>query len=312
MLRYLGWRLIAAVLVVVLVTTASFIGLHLAGGDPVLLLVPAGASPEIIENTRRVLGFDQPLGVQYFTFLTQAMTGNFPNSLVTNQPALEAVFGRLPATLDLALAATAVGVVTGLALGFLSVVPKSNFVRSITTATVSLLQATPTFFLAILSVLLFAVHLRLLPTGGSGSPAHLVLPAVMLGISSIAPSIARIFRGSLVEVRSEDFIFALTARGIARPRILGRHVLPNSSLPLITVLGMEFGALLGGTVIIEQIFSWPGVGRLILDSIFLKDFPVVLAGVVFLSASLALINIIIDVLYTVIDPRVRLTGGGAA
>lgn len=312
MIRYVTWRLAAAVLVVVLVTTASFVGLHLGGGDPVLMLVPAGAPPEIIENTRRVLGFDQPLPIQYGVFVSQALSGNFPDSLVTGQPALVAVLDRLPATLDLALCATAAGLFSGLIMGYLCVQPKSAVVRSTATAAVSLLQATPTFFLAILGVLFFAVKLGWVPTGGSGSPVQLVLPSLILGLSSIAPGIARIFRGTLVDVRREDYVFTLAARGVSSRRILGRHILPNSSLPLVTVMGMEFGALLGGTVIIEQIFSWPGVGRLIVNSIFLRDFPVVLAGVVVLSAALALLNIVIDLLYVVIDPRVRLSGGSSS
>ncbi|WP_261167265.1 ABC transporter permease [Microbacterium sp. Marseille-Q6965] len=307
MISYLAWRLSAAVLVVLAVTTTCFVALHLSG-DPVLMLVPAGAPPEVIENTRRALGFDQPFLTQFGTFVVQALTGQFPDSIVTGRPALELVLSRVPATVDLAVVATILGLVVGLLLGWLAGGVRSGLVRGLATSVTSLLQATPSFFIAVVAVLVIAVNLRLLPTGGSGSPAQLVLPSTVLALS-IAPSIARVFRGTLVGVRDEDFVFALRARGVRESRIVGRHVLPNSSLPLVTVLGMEFGALLGGTVIIEQIFSWPGVGRLIVDSIFQKDYPVVLAGVIFLSAALAVLNIIVDLLYVVIDPRVRLAGG---
>ena len=307
MISYQVWRVCAAVLVVLAVTTTAFVALHLSG-DPVLLLVPAGAPPEVIEATRHALGFDRPFLVQFGTFVAQAFQGRFPDSIVTGQPAMDLVLSRVPATLDLAIVATIGGVVLGLVLGWLAGGVRSRVVRGIATSITSLLQATPAFFIAVIAVLVISVNLRLLPTGGSGSPEQLVLPGTVLALS-MAPSIARVFRGTLVDVRDEDFVFALRARGVRGPRVVARHILPNSSLPVVTVLGMEFGALLGGTVIIEQIFSWPGVGRLIVDSIFQKDFPVVLAGVVFLSAALALLNIVVDLVYVLIDPRVRLTGG---
>ncbi|WOF23441.1 ABC transporter permease [Microbacterium betulae] len=307
MISYLAWRVSAGVLVVLAVTTTCFVALHLSG-DPVLMLVPAGAPPEVIENTRRALGFDRPFLVQFGTFVAQAFTGRFPDSIVTGGPALELVLSRVPATVDLAIAATVLGLVVGLLLGYLAGSVRNPVVRGAATAVTSLLQATPSFFIAVVAVLVVAVNLRLLPTGGAGTPAQLILPSTVLALS-IAPSIARVFRGTLVEVRREDYVFALRTRGVRESRVLARHILPNSALPLVTVLGMEFGSLLGGTVIVEQIFSWPGVGRLIVDSIFQRDFPVVLAGVVFLSAALAVLNIVVDLVYVAIDPRVRLSGG---
>jgi peptide/nickel transport system permease protein len=307
MIKYVAGRVATAVLVVLVVTTTCFAALHLTG-DPVLMLVPAGAPLDVIESTRSALGFDQPFLVQYGIFVVQAFTGRFPDSLVTGLPALDLVLSRVPATLDLAVTATVIGLILGLVLGYLSANARFAGVRGAATAFTSLLQATPTFFIAVVAVLVVAVNLRLVPTGGAGSPIQLVLPSLVLGLG-IAPSIARVFRGAFTDVKDEDYVFSLRARGVTGSRLLARHILPNSALPLVTVLGMEFGALLGGTVIVEQIFSWPGVGRLMVDSIFQRDFPVVLAGVVFLSAALAVLNIVVDILYVLVDPRVRLAGG---
>lgn len=304
---YLGRRLIASLVAVWGVMTIVFFAMNLSG-DPVLLFVPEGASAESIELVRQQLGYDRPIIVQYLAFLGDAITGNFGTSLVYQQPAISVALARVPATLDLAFAALAIGTALGLTFGYWATRARSPWSRRVPLYFVSLIQAMPSFYLAILAVLVFSLGLRWLPTGGSGSAAHLVLPAFCLGIF-VSPGIARVFRSSLLEVQNADFVRTARAKGSREPRLAVRHIVPNALLPVVTILGMELGSMLGGAVIIETIFSWPGIGRLTIDSIYQRDYPVVLAIVTFLALVFVVVNFAIDVLYALLDPRVRVAEG---
>lgn len=306
MIPAIARRLLSSLIAVWGVMTLVFFAMYLQG-DPVLLFVPENASEEIIEQFRRELGYDRPLIVQYFAFFADALRGDFGNSLIFQQPALTVVLAAVPATVDLAIAGLLVATVVGLAAGYASTRARNPIVRRIPLYFISIVQATPSFYLAVVAVLIFGVTLRVLPTGGSGSPLHLVMPAVCLGLFA-TPGIARVFRSSLLKVQSADFVRTARAKGALETRLATRHIVPNALLPVITILGMELGGMLGGAVIIETIFSWPGIGRLTIQSIFQRDYSVVLAIVTLLALAFVAINFIVDLLYIAIDPRVRVAG----
>ena len=304
MIAFLLRRGMQSVLTVLGVVTAAFFLVRLAG-DPSSLLLPPEASLEDAARLRQALGLDQPLPVQYLRFLQNALGGDFGNSIRDGRPAMELVLERLPATLELALTSFALGVGLAFALGLLIRLAGSARLRAVIMWLAMVRQAVPVFSFGLILILVFSVWLRWLPSLGRGSLANLVLPAVTLGTYELALYL-RLFNASLASEQRQDYVSSAYARGLGRAQVLLRHMLPNALLPLITVAGINLGLLLGGAVVTETVFSWPGVGRLIVQSVSQRDYPVILAGVFLISVIFVAINLLVDLLYGVLDPRVRL------
>lgn len=303
MARYASKRLLQGLLSVFGAITIVFFILRLSG-DPARLMLPPEASEEQVAAMRESLGFTRPLWQQYLDFLGDTVTGNFGDSLYYKSPAMELVFERLPATLLLAAVAIGVSVLVGVAVGVISAYRKNTPLDYVLSGFVLFGQSMPVFWVAVILILVFAETLRWFPTAGFDSPLSLVLPAVALSFYSVAP-IGRTSRASMIKVLDENYITAAEAQGFAPRQILLGKALKNSLLPVITVVGLEFGTMVGGAVVSETVFAWPGVGRLIMQAIANRDFPLAQVCVLVLSIVFIVINLVIDLLYFYIDPRIK-------
>ena len=303
--RFLLRRLLRTIVVVWGVVTVVFVVVRLSG-DPIALLVAPDTPPAEIERLRDRLGLNEPLPVQYGIFVRDALTGDFGTSLRYNRDALEVVTERIPATLQIALAAFALAVVVAVPVGILSAVRPNSLLDNVAMLLALVGQAVPTFFLGIVLILLFAVRLGWFPTSGLGSPAGLVLPAITLGAFAMA-SITRLTRASMLEVLGQDFVRTVRAKGLGEALVVNRHALRNALVPVVTIMGLQFGALLGGSVVTETVFALPGMGRLIVQSIGNRDYPVVQAGVFLIALAFVGVNLVVDILYALLDPRIRLS-----
>jgi peptide/nickel transport system permease protein len=307
MRRYVLARLAQSVLVVLLSLTAVF-GMVRLGGDPVLLFLPMDIQAKDVDEYREALGFNDPLLVQYARFMAGAVRGDFGESLRYRRDALGLVLERLPATLLLAGSAILLTLLVAVPLGVLTAVRRDTAVDHVGTVVTVLGQATPGFWLGLMLIYLFAVQLRWLPTGGSGSLAHLVMPSVVLA-AFFAARVARLTRSATLDVLNEEFIKTARAKGLGESRVIGKHTLRNSAIPIVTLAGLEAGQLLGGAVVTETIFAWPGLGRLTVQALLNRDFPVVMAAVSFTSIVYTLMNLLVDLAYGWLDPRVRVRAG---
>ena len=304
MRTYVIRRLWQSALTLVGVSVLVFVILRVVPGDPAKMLLPEGAPQSAIEELNRQLGLQEPLYVQYGLFIQSVFRGDFGQSFQYRAPALQVVTERLMATVQLALAAMLITVGVGVSLGIVAAVRRGTGYDYASTVLAVLGQSLPNFWLGIMLILLFGVALRWLPTSGFESWRHLILPAVTLAAFPMA-LVARLTRSSMLEILGRDFIRTGRAKGLAERAVILRHALRNAAVPLLTVLGLQIGTLLGGAVITESVFAWPGMGKLVVDAIFFRDFPVV-QTVLILSATLfVVINLLVDLLYTVIDPRMR-------
>jgi len=301
---YLIRRLLQSILVLFGVSLVVFLILHLTG-DPTLLLLPPDATAEEIHRFREAMGFNDPVLVQYLRFFRGAVQGNFGDSLRHGEPAFALVVERLPATLELTAAALLVALCLALPAGIISAVRRNTPLDYATTVVALLGQSMPTFWLGIMLILIFSVQLSLLPSSGRGDLEHLVLPAITLGLFTTA-RITRLTRSGMLEVLGQDFIRTARAKGVSERPVIWKHALKNASIPIVTIVGIELGTLLGGAVITETIFAWPGVGRLSVQAIFNRDYPVVQAAVFVLASTFVVVNLIVDIAYTYLDPRIRL------
>lgn len=302
MAGYLALRAVHGALVVLAITTIVFFALQLTG-DPAAFLISPNTTAEELAALRTKLGLDGSVFEQYFRFARSALTGDFGVSFRQGEPAVKLVLQRLPATLELAAAAAVITILIGIPLGMLAAVAHRTWLDRLL-STLSLLgQAIPVFWLGLILILVFAVQFHLLPAAGRGTLAHLVLPAVALGGYAMA-RVTRVTRSSLIEALNQDYVRTARAKGVSFSRIVNKHALRNASIPVLTVAAIELGTFLGGSIITETIFSWPGLGRLMIQSIQYRDFPTVLAGVFFFSVVIILINILVDVFYTFLDPRI--------
>jgi peptide/nickel transport system permease protein len=250
------------------------------------------------------MGFDDPLIVQYGRFLKGALRGDFGLSFRHNQPALQLVWDRMPATVQLTLAAMLISVSIAVPIGILSAVKRNSLLDHVGMVIALLGQSMPVFWLGIMLILIFGVKLRLLPSFGMGGIDHLILPALTLGMFTMART-ARLTRSEMLEILGQEYIRTARAKGVPPWSVILRHALKNAAIPIVTVIGLEMGTLLGGAIITETIFAWPGVGRLTVQAIYNRDFPVVQAAVFTLACIFVLINFVVDILYTYLDPRVR-------
>lgn len=276
---------------------------HLSG-DPVLLMVSPDAPPDVVATTRQALGFDRPLYEQFARYLGNAAHGDLGVSLRMNRPVISLILERLPATMKLTLAALVIAVLVAIPAGIVSAVKRGTVVDRLAMAGAVAGQAVPIFWLALLLIALFGVRLRWLPVYGSGSLAHFVLPAVSLS-TIIMGRLARLVRSSMLEVLGQDYVRTARAKGLGEPRVLAVHALKNASIPIVTLLGLQFAQLLGGAVVTETIFAWPGIGRLVVEAIFNRDFPVVQGVVLVVSLIFVAVNVLVDLSYAVLDPRIR-------
>jgi ABC-type dipeptide/oligopeptide/nickel transport system permease component len=278
---------------------------HLSG-DPVLLMVPADASPELIRTTRQALGFDRPLYEQFARYIGNVVQGDLGTSLRINRPVARLIGERLPATILLTVAALMLATLTAVPMGILSAVKRGTLIDRLAMVGAVAGQAVPIFWLALLMIAFFGVQLRWLPVFGYGTWAHLVLPAVSLS-TIVLGRLARLVRSSMLEVLGQDYVRTARAKGLAEWRVLSTHALRNAAIPIVTLLGLQFAQLLGGAVVTETIFAWPGVGRLVVEAIFNRDFPVVQGVVLVVALIFVVVSLLIDVTYAMLDPRVRET-----
>jgi len=303
MRRYVAARLAQSALVVLLSLSAVF-GMVRLGGDPVLLFLPMDIQAKDVNEFRQRLGFNDPLAVQYARFMAGALHGDFGESLRYRRDALGLVLERLPATLLLAGTSIALTLLIAIPLGLVTAVRRDTLVDHVGTVAMVLGQAIPGFWLGLMLIYLFAVYLRWLPTGGTGSLAHLVMPSVVLA-AFFSARVARLTRSAVLDVLGEEYITTARAKGLGEGRVIVKHTLRNSAIPIVTLAGLEAGQLLGGAVITETIFAWPGLGRLTVQALLNRDFPVVMAAVSFTSIVYTLMNLAVDLAYGWLDPRVR-------
>ena len=303
MLSYLIRRLLVTVPVLLGISFVSFALLYLSG-DPTDFLLPVNV-PEATRQAFRVAqGFDQPLVVQFVNFLGRALTGDFGTSLRFQQSAGSLVWERLGATGELALAAMVFAIVVGVPAGAIAAYRFGGFADRAVRSISLLGQAIPNFYLGVVAVIVFAVWLRVLPSGGRGTPQQLLLPALTLGFGLVA-LIARVTRSCMLDALKQDYIRTARAKGLGEGLVVWKHALRNAFIPVLTVIGLQFGLLLNGVFVTEIVFSWPGVGRLAIQSIYSRDFPIV-QTIVFLSAvTFVFLNLLVDLLYAVFDPRIR-------
>jgi len=304
MRTYVLRRLAQSALTLLGVSVLVFVILRVLPGDPARMLLPDGAPESAVAELNRQLGLREPFVVQYGLFLGSVARGDFGQSFQYRAPALRVVLERLPATVHLTLAAMLITIAAGVPLGIFTAVRRGTRYDVAGTIVAVLGQSLPNFWLGIMLILLFGVALRWLPTSGFASWTSLVLPAVTLGAFPTA-LVARLTRSSMLEILNRDYIRTGRAKGLAERSVVFRHALRNAAIPVLTVIGLQIGALLGGAVITESIFAWPGMGKLIVDAIFFRDFPVVQTVLILSATVFVVINLAVDLLYTVIDPRIR-------
>jgi len=301
---FLARRLAQSVLVLLGVSFIVFFILYLTG-DPALVLLPPDSSEEDVQKFRQAMGFNDPFIVQYGRFLVGALHGNFGQSVRHGEPAFGLVVERMPATFQLSGAALLVALCLAIPAGIVSAVRRNTVLDYISTVVALLGQSMPTFWLGIMLILVFSVQFNLLPSSGRGTLEHLILPATTLGLFTTA-RITRLTRSGMLEVLGQDYIRTARAKGVSDPPVVWKHALKNAAIPIVTIVGIELGTLLGGSIITETIFAWPGVGRLSVQAINNRDYPVVQAAVFLLSSTFVLVNLVVDVVYTYLDPRIRL------
>lgn len=304
MVTYVARRVLVAIPTLVGAATVSFLLMRLIPGDPARVIAGVNATPEDVARIRHQLGLDQPVWLQYLQFVGNLFRLNLGISARTGQPVLDEIISRLPYTIELAVISVAIAVVVGVSFGVIAATRHNTAVDVVISSVAVFGVSIPVFWTGLLLIIIFAVDLRLLPAAGASEPDGFVLPAVTLALFSVG-FIARQTRGAMLEVIGLDYVRTARAKGAARGTVLLKHALRNALLPIITVIGLQFGQLLGGAILTETIYSWPGVGRLLTDSISSRDYATV-QGVVFIFAvSLILVNLVTDVVYAYVDPRIR-------
>jgi peptide/nickel transport system permease protein len=301
--RYVVGRLLQAALALLGVTATAFLLVSLSG-DPAYILLTPEAGEEQRTAFRRLYGLDEPLPVQYVRYVGHVLQGDFGTSFAQGRPALTVVLERVPATLVLTATSVALGVALGIPAGVVAAVTANRAADRAVMALVLLGQSVPTFWLGLVMIRVFAVNLRWLPVSGYGTGLHLAMPAAVLGLY-LAALLARVTRSEMIEALGQDYVRTARAKGLSERAVTVVHALKNALLPVVTLIGLQLGALLGGAVITETVFAWPGVGTLVLDAILRKDYPVVLAAVELVAAGFIVINMSLDVLYGFLDPRLR-------
>ncbi|KQL33961.1 peptide ABC transporter permease [Bacillus sp. FJAT-25509] len=309
MTQYILNRIISAIIVIFGISILSFFLIHLIPGDPVKIMLGLNASPEQVAKLTHHLGLDKPLLVQYLQYINNVFHGDFGTSLKTGRPVLTEILDRFPETIKLAASGMIFAVIIGIALGVLAAKYKDTIIDTFCTGLATLGVSIPSFWLGILLILVFSVKLSWFPIADGTGFRSLILPAITLGVV-MSTMISRLTRNGMVEVLSNDFIRTARSKGLEERHILFRHAFRNVLIPIITVIGLQIAALLGGTVIIEQVFNWPGLGTLSIGAIMSRDFPMIQGTVLFMGAVYVSVNILVDIVYSLIDPRVKLNEKG--
>ena len=304
MLGYTIKRILQVIPVLLIISFICFMMIRLVPGDPVANMLGVNASKEAIAAQRAELGLDKPLLTQYGDFLVKALQGDLGKSITTRRPVIDEIAQRYPATLKLALGATVFAAVVGITFGVLSAVKQNKLTDNVIMVFSLLSVSTPSFFLALVMMPLFSIHLGWLPSMGLRTPLHYVLPIITLGMQSVG-LIARTTRSSMLEVLRQDYIRTSRSRGISQAVIVMRHAFKNALIPVVTVVGLRFGGLLAGSMLVEAVFSVPGIGRFMVDGVLKRDYPVVQGTVLVLATTFVLVNLAVDLIYALIDPRIK-------
>lgn len=305
MTRYIIRRTLVAIPLILAITTLVFVVLRVAlPGDPAKVMAGDRATPELIEQVRHNLGLDRPIWEQYLIFLRRALKGDLGRSVKFREPVVPVIAKAFPFTLKLTLLSVGIGTALGLLVGIVTAVRRYTWIDNLSMAFIVFLYSMPTFWLGLMLMLLLAVRLRWLPVQGVGSWKHFVMPVINLATGEAA-LIARLTRSSIIEVMSADYIRTARAKGLRERLVLWRHALKNALIPIITVVGISVGALLGGAVITESIFGLPGVGRLAIEAIHNRDYPMIQATVLLVAISFVFTNLIVDIIYAYVDPRIH-------
>tara|TARA_Y100001933_G_scaffold242153_1_gene269581 strand:+ start:233 stop:1129 length:897 start_codon:yes stop_codon:yes gene_type:complete len=286
------------------VTFIVFSIMYMTPGDPAQLILGESAPPEAVAELRADMGLEDPFIVQYGRFVVNAVQGDFGKSYTTKRDVFSEIFARFPNTLKLAGVGVLLAIAIGIPVGIISATRQYSFIDSASMIGALLGVSMPNFWLGLMLILFFSVNLGWLPSSGSETFKHMILPAITLGTGAAA-IITRMTRSSMLEVIRQDFIRTARAKGVAEKKVINKHALKNALIPVITVVGLQFGYLLGGAVLTETVFSWPGVGRLLVEAIRQKDTPTVLASVVFMATTFSFVNLLVDVLYAYVDPRIK-------
>mgnify|MGYP005801251333 FL=1 len=304
MLGYFVKRVLQVIPVLFIISFICFMMIRLVPGDPVVNMLGLGASKEAIAAQREELGLDRPLLVQYKDFLVDALHGDLGTSIITRKPVVEEIIDRYPATLKLAVGGTLFASVVGILFGMVSAVWHNKAADNIIMVFSLLAVSTPSFFLALVMMLIFSIWLGVLPSMGLRTPLHYILPIITLGMQSVG-MIARTTRSSMLEVLGQDYIRTSKSRGISRWVIVTRHAFKNALIPVLTMVGLRFGGLLAGSMLVETVFSVPGIGRLMVDGVLDRDYPVVQGTILVLAATFVLVNLAVDLIYALVDPRIK-------
>jgi peptide/nickel transport system permease protein len=302
--RYIGRRLVTSAVVVWGAVTLTFFLVRVLPGDPASLSLGVSADAETVARLRHAMGLDRPLIVQYAIFLRDALRGDFGQSIYLSQPSARLFLVRLPATIELAVAALVLSVLVAFPLGVYAALRAKTRRDALVGVFTLTAQSMPNFWVGIMLILVFSQTLRLLPTFGRGTWQQMVLPVVAVALPMTALT-ARLVRTGMLDNLEEDYVRTARAKGLGQPAVVARHVLKNMLIPVVTVLGLQFGSLLAGTVIVEIVFAWPGVGQLTVDGILRRDYPVVAASVFFISLLFVAVNLVVDISYAYLDPRIR-------
>lgn len=305
MKKYIFKRILLLIPVLLGVSFLVFSIMSLTPGDPAQLILGENAPREAIEQLRDKMGLNSPFFIQYLTFVKNALMGDFGISYSTGRPVFEEIFSRFPNTLLLTILGTIIAILIGVPLGILSATKQYSLIDSISMIAALIGASMPVFWLGLMFILLFSVNLRWFPSGGFDSWKSVVLPAFTSGII-YAGVITRMTRSTMLEVIRQDYIRTAYAKGLKKGSVIFKHALRNAMIPIITIIGLHIGRLLGGAIITETVYSWPGVGRLMIDAIRQKDTPVVMGAVIFLAFAFSIVNLIVDILYVYVDPRMKL------
>ncbi len=308
MLTYIIRRVGLMVFILLGVSVITFSMMHLVPGDPAEMIAMERYGEEVtaetIEHVRGELGLDQPVYLQYFNWLANVLQGDLGYSFRTDRPVLDEILTRLPATLQLALAGMLIALLIAIPVGIVSATRQYSAVDNISMFGALLGVSMPNFWLGLLLIMFFSVHLGWLPVFGRGGIEHLILPAITLG-TGMAAITTRLIRSSMLEVLGQDYIRTARAKGLKENVVIYKHALKNAMIPVVTIIGLQFAFLLEGAVIVEVIFAWPGIGRLLVDSIFARDLPMIQGCILFIAAMFVLVNLLVDLSYAYLDPKIR-------
>ncbi|HSI67655.1 MAG TPA: ABC transporter permease [Planococcus sp. (in: firmicutes)] len=303
MMKYMGQSLLKTIPVLLLITLIVFLLVRVTG-DPVSLMLPETATEQERESLREAMGFNEPLAIQYFTYLSDLVRGDFGDSFRYNTDALTLVLDRLPATFELAIASMIIAVIISVPLGILSAVKRNSFFDLFITGGAVLGKAMPNFWLGIMLILLLSVTFQVFPVSGRGGLGHLVLPAITLG-TGIAAEMTRLIRSSMLEILGQDFIRTARSKGLGEAIIVNKHAFRNALIPVVTIMALQTSTLVGGTLITETVFAWPGLGQLLVQSVNIRDMAVVQAATFIIAIFVILSNLIADLIYRFLDPRIK-------